>query len=78
MADAEQITAAALELPRDKRTEVAMRLLDSLEAPDPHANIGDDELVIEMQRRADQAEVDPDGGEDWASVRSGIEGKLGL
>ena len=32
-------------------TQVALRLLDSLDAPDPHAHLTDDELRAELERR---------------------------
>jgi putative addiction module component (TIGR02574 family) len=47
----DEIISKALQLPEDKRTQVALRLLDSLEAPDPHAHLTDDELRAELDRR---------------------------
>ena len=57
MADAKRIVSDALDLSEEKRTEVALRLLDSLESPDPHAHLDDEELVSELNRRA-QSVVD--------------------
>ena len=51
MSDADEIVSEALQLPEEKRTEVALRLLDSLDAPDPHAHLTDDELRVELDRR---------------------------
>ena len=53
----DEIISKALQLPEDKRTQVALRLLDSLDAPDPHAHLTDDELQAELARRV-QAVVD--------------------
>lgn len=51
MSNSDEIISKALQLPEDKRTQVALRLLDSLEAPDPHAHLTDDELRAELDRR---------------------------
>jgi putative addiction module component (TIGR02574 family) len=47
----DEIISKALQLPEEKRTQVALRLLDSLDAPDPHAHLTDDELRAELDRR---------------------------
>ena len=52
MSNADEIVSEALQLPEEKRTEVALRLLDSLDAPDLHAHLTDDELRAELGRRA--------------------------
>ena len=51
MSNSDEIIAKALRLPEEKRTQVALRLLDSLDAPDPHAHLTDDELQAELARR---------------------------
>ena len=51
MSNPDEIISRALQLPEDKRTQVALRLLDSLDAPDPHAHLTDDELRAELDRR---------------------------
>ena len=57
MSNPDEIISKALQLPEEKRTQVALRLLDSLDAPDPHAHLTDDELRAELDRRV-QAVVD--------------------
>ena len=51
VSNADEIVSEALQLPEEQRTEVALRLLDSLDAPDPHAHLTDDELRAELGRR---------------------------
>ena len=51
VSNSDEIIAKALRLPEEKRTQVALRLLDSLDAPDPHAHLTDDELQAELARR---------------------------
>ena len=51
MSNSDEIISKALQLPEEKRTQVALRLLDSLDAPDPHAHLTDDELRAELERR---------------------------
>lgn len=51
MSNPDEIISKALQLPEEKRTQVALRLLDSLDAPDPHAHLTDDELRAELDRR---------------------------
>ena len=51
VSNADKIVSEALLLPEEKRAEVALRLLDSLDAPDPHAHLTDDELRAELRQR---------------------------
>ena len=51
MSNPDEIISKALQLSEEKRTQVALRLLDSLDAPDPHAHLTDDELRAELDRR---------------------------
>lgn len=77
MTDAERIVSEALELPDVDRAEVALRILDSLEGPDPHANLDDDELMAEIQARAERAEQG-ERGRSWTDVRQRVEQRLKL
>jgi putative addiction module component (TIGR02574 family) len=47
----EQVLSQAMALTEEERTEIALRLLDSIDAPDPHAELTDPELVEELERR---------------------------
>lgn len=56
MTQSERIVAEALELSEEERAEVALRILESLEAPDPHAHLTDDRLEVELRRRVEDIE----------------------
>jgi len=64
------LLAAALQLPEEERAEVAAGLLDSL---DPSAAdvepLTEDELVAELDRRADEMRRDPTAGIPWEQVQ---------
>ena len=74
MAETERLVAEAMNLTDEERATVALALLDSLEAPDPHAHLTDDELRTEIQRRAKEA-LGGAKGFSWSEVRSQIEAK---
>lgn len=78
MADPNRIVADALTLPEDERVEIAVRLLDSVEAPDLHAELSDDELREELHRRAEEVASGAVEGRTWPEVRAEIERRLGL
>jgi putative addiction module component (TIGR02574 family) len=78
MANSERVMAEALALSDDERVEVATRLLDSVEAPDLHADLDDDALQAELCRRADEVASGAVEGRSWAEVRAAIERQLGL
>lgn len=73
-ADARRIESEALTLPDDERVELAHKLLDSIEAPDPHANVSDEQLVAEIDRRAETA--GDRSRSPWPEVRARVEAKL--
>lgn len=78
MADPNRIVSDALLLTEDERVDVAVRLLDSIEALDPHAHLGDAELGDELRRRADEVASGAVEGRSWPEVRAEIERRLGL
>ena len=78
MADPNRIVADALTLSEDERVEIAVRLLDSVEAPDLHAELGDAELREELRRRAEDVASGTVEGRTWHDVRTMIERRLGL
>lgn len=63
-----------MSLSDDERAEVALELVASLDGPrDVDA---EDAWIVEIERRARRVLADPNGGEDWASVRAEIESSL--
>lgn len=70
--------AEALALPHDERVEVAVRLLDSVEEPDLHADLEDAALQATLCRRVDEVEAGAVEGRSWPDVRAAIERQLGL
>ena len=78
MADPKRVMAEALTLSQDERVEVAARLLDSVDAPDLHADLDDEALQAELCRRADEVASGAVEGRSWSEVRAAIERQLGL
>jgi putative addiction module component (TIGR02574 family) len=74
---ASRILDEALTLSEDARTEMAMKLLESLDAYDPHAHLTDDELRAEIHARADGAASGRDKGIPWPDVLRRLEEKAG-
>ena len=72
MATAQDMLGQLLNLPEDKRTELALALLDSVEALDPHEKLASDEFREEIRQRAEAALRTPETGTDWATLRSNI------
>jgi hypothetical protein len=71
---AQKVLGDAMSLSDDERAEVALELVASLDGPrDVDA---EDEWIVEIERRARRVLADPNGGEDWASVRAEIESSL--
>lgn len=66
-----------LTLPEDARTEVAMKLLESLDGFDPHAHLTDEGLQREIHARADGAASGREEGVTWSDVLRRVEGKAG-
>ena len=77
MSEAERIVAEALNLSEEDRTDVAMRLLDSIEAPDPHAPMTNEEFEAMLLRRADELASGKVKGVPWSQIRAEIEERLG-
>jgi putative addiction module component (TIGR02574 family) len=73
-ADAKRIESEALTLPDEERVELAHKLLESVEAVDPHAHLSDDQLAAEIERRAKTA--GKRSGSPWDEVRARIETQL--
>lgn len=76
MGKTDQVLTDALALPDEDRAEVAHRLLDSIEAVDPHANLSDEDLVLELTRRAREAASGESPGSSWPEARRRIAKKL--
>jgi Putative addiction module component len=71
---AQKLLGAALDLTDEERAEVALELVASLDGPrDADA---EDAWIVEIERRARRVLAEPEGGEDWASVRAEIKSKL--
>ena len=75
MTDAERLVEQALKLPEDDRTEIALRLLSSVDAYDPHADLSDEELRAELIARAESAEGGSPG-RSWADVSQTVRARL--
>jgi putative addiction module component (TIGR02574 family) len=75
MSDADRIYDDALRLPEDERAKLMALLADSLGAPDPHAALNDDELVDELERRADDAAAGRTTGHSWEHVKERVFGR---
>jgi putative addiction module component (TIGR02574 family) len=64
------LLAAALQLPDADRAELVTGLLDSLDSSDGDAEeMSEDELVAELELRAEEMRRDPDAGVPWEQVR---------
>lgn len=72
-----RILDEAMTLPEDARTEVAMKLLESLDGFDPHAHLTDEELQREIHSRADGAASGRENGVPWPDVLRRLEGIAG-
>ncbi len=77
MADARQVTNDALDLDVDERTRLALRLLDSVEAPDPHGHLSDEELADELRRRVEAVERGEAATVSWEQARERLRQRLG-
>jgi putative addiction module component (TIGR02574 family) len=64
------LLAAALQLSEAERTELTAGLLDSLDPAATDAELlTEDELIAELDRRADEMRRDPDAGIPWSQVQ---------
>ncbi len=77
MADARQVTNDALDLDIEERTQLALRLLDSVEAPDPHGHLSDEELADELRRRVEAVERGEGATVSWEQARERLRQRLG-
>ena len=65
------LLAAALELPEAERAALVARLLDSLDPTVVETEpMTEEELVAELDRRADEMRRDPDAGIPWEQVQN--------
>jgi putative addiction module component (TIGR02574 family) len=76
MARAEQVLTDALALDDAERAEIALRLLDSIEPPDPLGALDDEGWRTEIARRAERAASGASKGTPWAEVRARLEKRL--
>ena len=74
MARADQVLTDALTLGDAERAELALRLLDSIEPPDPLGALDDEEWREEIARRAERAGASK--GIPWEEVRARLEKRL--
>ena len=65
-----ELLSSALLLSPEEREEFADRLWDSLEPPDAHADMTEEEFVAELNRRALKLKADPSLGVPWEEVRN--------
>jgi len=70
MTDTEEVLAAALELPEDKRAEIAARLLESLDEEDEGV---DEAWAREIERRCAALDSGEAVTSDWNEFRARIE-----
>ena len=74
MARADQVLTDALTLGDAERAELALRLLDSIEPPDPLDALDDEQWREEIARRAERAGASE--GTPWEDVRARLEKRL--
>ena len=74
MDDAEKCLAAALELPQEKRAEIAARLLESLD--DAEAEDVDEAWAVEIERRCAALDSGEAVTSDWNEFRARIEREI--
>ncbi len=77
MPDPERVMSEALELAPEERTALAIRLLDSVEVPDPHGHLTDEELTAELRRRVEAIDRGEAEGLPWHEVRDRLRNRLG-
>ena len=70
MDDAEKFLAAALELPEEKRAEIAARLLESLDEADDDVDAA---WALEIERRCAALDSGEAVTSDWNEFRARIE-----
>jgi len=65
-----ELLASALELSPDEREELADCLWASVEMPDEHAGMSEEEFVAELERRARELKADQRLGVPWEEVKN--------
>ncbi|MBI4613847.1 MAG: addiction module protein [Planctomycetes bacterium] len=68
----EKILREARALSEPERTEVALRLLDTLDPPDPLAHLDDDAWLAEIEKRAEEALSGRSRTYTWEEVKSHV------
>ena len=76
MLRADEVLTDALTLGDAERAEIALRLLDSIEPPDPMDALDDEAWRAEIARRAERAASGASKGTPWAEVRARLEKRL--
>ncbi|HEV3146845.1 MAG TPA: addiction module protein [Gemmataceae bacterium] len=64
-----ELLKAALLLSPDERQELVECLEDSLDSPDLHDGMTEEEFVAELNRRAAELKADPSLGIPWEEVK---------
>ena len=64
------ILKAAKDLSAEERIQVALRLFDAAEPPDPHAHLDDEAWIAEMEKRADEALSGASRTYTWKQVKA--------
>lgn len=72
----EEVLSQALALSDAERTEVALRLLDSVDAPDPHEHLSDEELVEELEQRVRDVASGKVKTVPWSQLKKELEDEL--
>jgi putative addiction module component (TIGR02574 family) len=70
--EVEKLVRAAQALSEPERTEVALRILDTVGPPDPLAHLDDDAWITEIERRADDAFTGKSKTYTWAQVKAHV------
>lgn len=66
----EKVLKAAMALSEEERTQVALRLLDAAEPPDPQAGLDDEAWIAEITKRADEVLSGKVKTIPWTKVRA--------
>jgi putative addiction module component (TIGR02574 family) len=67
---ANELLKAAFMLSPSEREDRADCLWASLENTDPYADMSEDELIAELDRRANELKADPASGVPWNEVQN--------
>lgn len=68
-ATAKKVLASAMKLSEADRGAVADELLASIGPPDSFERVSEDELIVELDRRASELAADPSSGIPWETIR---------